>query len=183
QESDRLMRIVSDILDMSKLEAGAMKLDVSWTSLTKIIALHRNRFLRLPEGHTVELVLPPDLPSLIADEVRIGQVITNLVENAAAYSPPGTKITLEAHVSGSNLVVSVTDEGEGIRPEHLQRVFDRFYRLEENVNRRKSGIGLGLAICKGIVESHGGKIWVESEVGKGSRFIFTLPIVTVPNDD
>lgn len=177
QEADRLMRIVSDILDMSKIEAGAMKLDLMPTTLAQIILQLRSRFDRLPGGHRVDLALPPTLPLVLADEVRIGQVITNLIENAASYSPDGAPIAVETCMAGDEIIVSVRDHGPGIRPEHLEKVFDRFYRLEENVKRRKSGIGLGLAICKGIVEAHGGRIWVESEVGKGSRFSFTLPIL------
>lgn len=177
QESDRLMRIVSDILDMSKIEAGAMKLDVMPTTPAQIILQLRSRFDRLPGDHRVEMVLPPTLPPVLADEVRIGQVITNLIENAASYSPDGAPIIVQAYLSGDEVIVSVRDQGQGIRPEHLEKVFDRFYRLEENVKRRKSGIGLGLAICKGIVEAHGGRIWVESEVGKGSTFSFALPIL------
>ena len=173
QESDRLLRIVSDVLDMSKIEAGAMKLEKSITNLNRVISQLSNVFDNIAGDHVLEFVFPPDLPSMAMDEVRVGQVITNLVENAASYSPEGTKITVEASMSSGTLEVSVSDCGEGILPEHHEKVFAHFYRLEENVKRRKSGSGLGLAICKGIVESHGGKIWIESESRNGSKFIFT----------
>lgn len=177
QESDRLLRIVSDVLDMSKIEAGAMKLEKSVTNLNRVISQLSSVFDNLAGDHPLEFVFPPELPSMLMDEVRIGQVITNLVENAASYSPEGTSITIEASESNGILETSVKDCGEGILPEHHEKVFNLFYRLEENVKRRLSGSGLGLAICKGIVESHGGKIWIESESGNGSKFIFTIPIV------
>ncbi len=182
QESDRLLHIVSDVLDMSKIEAGAMKLDKSMTNLNRVISQLSNVFDNIASDHVLEFVFPPDLPSMAMDEVRIGQVITNLVENAASYSPGGTKITVEALVSNMILEVSVKDCGNGILPEHHEKVFDHFYRLEENVKRRKSGSGLGLAICKGIVESHRGKIWIESSSGNGSKFIFTIPIIDDPDE-
>ncbi|MBM4315839.1 MAG: ATP-binding protein, partial [Deltaproteobacteria bacterium] len=111
------------------------------------------------------------------DEMRIGEIITNLVSNAAAYSDEGTRITLEAEAVDGHITLSVSDEGIGIPPEYIEKVFDQFFRLESGVARRKGGTGLGLSICKGIVKAHSGEIWVESEPGKGSVFRFKLPVM------
>ena len=177
QESDRLVLIVGDVLDMSKLETGAMKLYQNWVSIDVIISELDVVLSNIMLEHNLELCLANDLPLIFADQIRIGQVITNLWGNAVAHSPDGSQIVLEAHVSDDNLVVSVTDSGEGIPTEELERIFDIFYRIEENTERRRRGSGLGLAICKGIVEAHGGTIWAESEgIGKGSTIHFAIPL-------
>lgn len=176
QESDKLTRIVSDLLQMSQLEAGIMRLEKTHTTLPAIISQLRDQLKHLVNGHRFEMDVPPDLPEMYVDEVRLGEVIINLVSNAAAYSDKGKRIMLRAQRNGDEIMVSVTDEGIGIPKEHLGKIFSRFYRLESGAVRRRGGTGLGLAISKGIVEQHGGKIWVESEVGHGSTFSFTIPL-------
>ncbi len=177
QESDRLTHIVNDLIQMSQLEAGMMKMDKAPSVLSALILHLRNQLMELTPNHTLEINVPRDLPPIEIDETRIGEVITNLVSNAVAYSEEGSKISLEAQAVGDEILVSVSDEGEGIPEEHLEKVFDRFHRLEPGVAHRRGGTGLGLAICKEIVEGHDGTIRVESEVGKGSRFHFTLPVM------
>ncbi|MCP4614727.1 MAG: cell wall metabolism sensor histidine kinase WalK, partial [Planctomycetes bacterium] len=145
------------------------------TILSAIVVQISNQLKQLTINHELVIDVPSDLPSINADDIRIGQVITNLVSNAVAYSNEGTQITVEARNSRGEIQVSVADQGVGIQRKYIDKVFDRFYRLESGVARRKGGTGLGLAICKGIVEQHGGIIWVESELGHGSRFRFTLP--------
>jgi signal transduction histidine kinase len=108
------------------------------------------------------------------DEGRIGEVLTNLVENAVKYSPQGTTITIEAYHDDGEFIVSVSDEGVGIPPELHQKVFERFYQANSPAVGHKPGAGLGLCICRGIVEAHGGRIWLESEPGRGSKFSFSL---------
>jgi len=110
------------------------------------------------------------------DKIRISQVITNLVENAAKYSPEKGRIKLEVKKDHENVIFSVEDEGQGIAREDIDKLFDRFYQATNKTTGNNRGTGLGLSICKGIVEAHGGKIWVESEPGKGSRFSFSLPL-------
>ena len=176
QESDKLTRIVSDLLQMSQLEAGIMRLEKTHTTLSAITAQLKDQLKHLVDGHRFEMDIPPDLPEIYVDEVRMGEVIINLISNAAAYSDKGTRITLKARRDGNEMVVSVSDEGIGIPKEHIGKIFSRFYRLESGAVRRRGGTGLGLAISKGIVEQHGGRIWVESEVGRGSTFSFTVPI-------
>lgn len=176
QESDRLVRIVNDVMDVSKIEAGVMRMDMEQTNLQEIIDNLLGRLDSLTTHHILETIIPDDLPPVFADELRIGQVITNLVENATSYSSEDTVITFRAEVASNNLVASVADHGCGIHADHIEKVFDRFYRLEEGVKRRKGGTGLGLAICKAIIDAHGGTVWVTSEIGVGSVFSFSLPV-------
>ncbi|MBM3132314.1 MAG: PAS domain S-box protein [Chloroflexi bacterium] len=176
QASDRLTRIVSDLMDMSKLEAGIMRMEKVQTTISVMVKELGDQLRDLTPNHGLEVDIPPGLPTLYVDEVRLGEVIINLVANAVAYSEEGTRIALRARRVGDEVVVSVTDQGVGIPKEYQEKIFDRFYRLETTAGRKRGGSGLGLSISKGIVEAHGGRIWVESEVGKGSTFSFALPV-------
>ena len=171
-----MVHIINDILDMSKIEAGGMNMEKNMASIERVISAIEGTLNSLTTQHNLELIIPKDLPSLPMDEIRIGQVINNLVENAASYSPEGSGITIEAAVTADQIIVTVTDNGDGMPPEEIEHVFDLFYRSRESMRIRRGGSGLGLSICKGIVEAHGGAIWVESEAGQGSKFIFTLSI-------
>jgi signal transduction histidine kinase len=131
---------------------------------------------RIAEHHSLQLVVPDDLPQVYIDEMRIMQVLANLVENAVKFSEKGSRIRIEAAPARNNVIVTVSDEGIGIPAELLDKVFDRFYQAEHIVINSQKGSGLGLSICKGIITAHGGKIWVESKQGEGSRFSFSLPI-------
>ncbi len=176
QESDRLTRIISDLLDMSRIEAKALKLDKDNYQISEILDSVSSSLASLTERHQLQVIVPPDLPPVFVDLMRIGQVLTNLVENAAKYSPEGSEITIETQLAGDQVIVSVTDRGQGIAPELLPRVFDRFYQAESIATGRKSGTGLGLSICQGILETHDGRIWVESKLGEGSKFSFSLSV-------
>jgi len=175
QETERLIRLINDLLDMSRIEAGGLKLERYNYQIADILDSVNSRLTILTEHHQLQVIVPSELPPVFVDEMRIGQVLTNLVENATKYSPEDSQITIEAQLAGDQIIISVTDTGESIPTEFLDRVFDRFYQAESIVTGRKSGTGLGLPICKGIIESHGGRIWVESKVGKGSNFSFNLP--------
>jgi len=176
RESDTLTHIVEDLVHMSQLEAGIMKMEKMPSLLSAVIIKLRDQLRILAAKHDLEINVPRNLPLLSIDEIRIGEVITNLVENAASYSEEGTCIILEAQATEDEIIISITDEGIGIPAQHIDKIFDRFYRLEAGVARRRGGTGLGLSICKVIVEEHGGRIWAESEVGKGTKFSFSLPI-------
>ncbi|HEY82745.1 MAG TPA: PAS domain S-box protein [Dehalococcoidia bacterium] len=176
QEAGRLTRLISDLLDMSRLDSGAYQLRREKYHLAEIVKSASSRLASLTAKHRLQLKLPTELPLILADKDGIGQVLTNLVDNAVKYSPEDTEITIEAHLTGDEITVSVIDQGEGIPAELLDKVFDRFYQAESIVSGRKSGTGLGLSICKGIIEAHGGRIWVESKLGEGSRFSFSLPV-------
>ena len=171
EETERLTHLVNNLLDLSRLEAGALVLNRQPCPLDAIIARAR-RALRA-QTHPILFQLPADLPPVDVDAARIEVVFRNLLDNAIRYTPPGTPITISASVADGMMVVRVHDDGPGIPPWHRERIFDRFYRIPGQV--RSSGAGLGLAICKGFVEAHGGRIWL-AEDGPGTTFVFTLPI-------
>jgi len=177
RQSDVLTRIVGDLIETSQLQAGIMKMEKGECFIPKLLDRLASQLHALTGKHRFEARVPIDLPPVHADEMRIGEIITNLVSNAAAYSDEGTRITLEAEAVDGHITLSVSDEGIGIPPEYIEKVFDQFFRLESGVARRKGGTGLGLSICKGIVKAHSGEIWVESEPGKGSVFRFKLPVM------
>jgi len=161
---------------MSQLEAGMIKMSKMPSTISAIIIRVSDQLRVLANDHNLAIKTLHRLPPLNMDEVRIGQVISNLVRNAAAYSDSGTQITLEAERIDNEIVVSIADEGIGVPPEHIDKIFDRFHRVESGVAHRRGGTGLGLSICKAILEGHGGRIWVESKPGEGSKFSFSLPI-------
>ena len=116
------------------------------------------------------------LPTLMADGRRIREVIDNLLENAVKYSPEGTEVKVTVERQPAELLISVTDQGRGIPANELENVFNRMYRLEQRLAKDPGGLGLGLSLCKALVEAHGGRIWAESKLGRGSTFYFTLPV-------
>jgi len=177
RESDILTHIVEDLMQMSQMESGIMTMHKSPNSISAVVSQLSDHLKNLVRKHEFEMNIPQGMPQIYTDQIRMGQVITNLVSNAVSYSEEGTRITLEATSQNGTIVVSVSDQGIGISDQHVDMVFDRFYRLESGIARRRGGTGLGLAICKGIVEGHDGKIWVESKLGEGSKFSFSIPIL------
>ena len=171
EESARLNRLVANLLNMTRLESGAMKPERDWHSLEEVVgaALASARL----DGREVKVDLPGDLPLAEFDFVLIEQVILNLLDNAVKFSPVGSPIEISAHHSGRELAVCVADRGIGIPAVDIDKVFDKFYRIPRDL--RIPGTGLGLSICKGIVEAHGGKIWAEAHDGGGTCLIFSLP--------
>ncbi|MCS7220761.1 MAG: ATP-binding protein [Anaerolineae bacterium] len=182
-ESRHLSRLVEDLLDFSRIEAGRLRLNLEWCDLSQIILETVKIFEGYSQKHPIRLNLASSALPIRADPARIRQVLTNLLNNAIKYSPEGSPIEVtlttglasEKGQAEKTARVSVRDEGPGIAPEHHQRIFERFYRVNPSLAGGE-GVGLGLAISKAIVEGHGGKIWVESEPGKGSTFYFTLPL-------
>jgi sigma-B regulation protein RsbU (phosphoserine phosphatase) len=173
--TDRLAELVDHLLDMSRLEAGLLKLDKVPTNITALLQITiAEARLRTP-GHKIVLNLPKTALKLNGDGRRIRQVVDNLIENATKYSKAGSTVMVEARSQDSELVVSVADKGIGIPRENSGKVFDRMFNLEHRRMQEPGGLGLGLALCKALVEAHGGRIWVESELGKGSVFNFALP--------
>jgi len=172
-----LLGLINDILDISKIEAGKMELSFEPTDLGEIIRGVMSTAIALVKDKPVELQqsVPADLPTIIADSRRVRQVLLNLVSNAAKFTDRGF-IRVEARVEGDFVVISVSDTGIGIPPEKLPHIFEAFTQVDASPSRKYGGTGLGLTISKSFVELHGGRIWVESEVGKGSTFTFTLPI-------
>ncbi|RME86606.1 MAG: HAMP domain-containing protein [Anaerolineae bacterium] len=178
QEAERLNRLVDDLQELSRVEAGAYELNLHAADLHILVGTVVKRLRRAFEEKNIRLTidLPPNLPPVSADDDRIIQVLTNLLDNARRYTPSGGTVTLRAVQSGKEVRITVQDTGIGIPPEHLPHIFDRFYRVDASRSRRAGGSGIGLTIARHLVEAHGGRIWVESEVGKGSAFTFTLPI-------
>jgi len=174
EETDRLASLVTNLLNMSKLEAGVWRPEKDRCNLLEVIAETVERQKWVYKKHVFEAELETDLPEVAADSNQIKQVLLNLLENAAAYSDEGTKITVRARITDGEVEASVSDQGVGIAPEELEKVFNKFYRGAQR-RRRPGGTGLGLAICQSIIAAHGGRIWAESELGHGSTFYFTLP--------
>lgn len=174
--TDRLTELVDHLLDMSRLDAGLLKLETEPTNISRLIMeTVAEAELRAPK-HKMVLNVRKRLPRVNIDAKRVRQVLDNLIDNAIKYSEEGTEVRVVAERVGSELRISVADQGIGIPAEELGKVFDRMYRIEQRLTPQLGGVGLGLAICRGLVEAHSGRIWVESEVGKGSTFYFTLPI-------
>ena len=176
--SDRLLVLINDILDFSKLESSSLPMNLERQQLEPVVqeAAHSMRTQLEERGIQLSVELPPELPDLHIDAGRVTQVITNLLSNAIKFSPQGGAIHISAALWEGAVRVSVRDHGEGIAPQNLPKLFRKFSQIDPSATRRAGGAGLGLVICKGIVEQHGGRIWVESAPGEGSIFHFTLPL-------
>jgi K+-sensing histidine kinase KdpD len=176
EESDRLGELIEDLLQMSQIEAGILRIDPQPVKLPRLTQRVVKKARSSSDKHSFNVTFANDFPQVHADARRLEQVLRNLVENAVKYSPEGGTVTVRGDVEGKQAIVSVSDEGIGIASEDLARVFDRFYRADGDAVRRAGGTGLGLSICQGIVQVHGGRIWAESQPGAGSTFRFTLPL-------
>ena len=175
-EVDSLSLIVTELLELSRIESGRVPLNLTATHPMDIInpALERLRLQGERAGIALSVECPPDLPAVLADASRVQQVVVNLLHNAIKFTPSSGQVTVRADQQDRMIRFSVTDTGIGIASEDLPRIFERFYKVDRS--RATSGTGLGLAIARHLVEAHGGRIWVESEVGKGSTFYFTIPL-------
>jgi len=178
-DAERLARLIRDILDLSKIESGTLKLEIKKISLSAVADRVIAGLRRQAEEKVLALKndIPADLPEVPADEDRIAQVFLNLIDNAIKYTAPGGKVTISAARKGQELQASVADTGIGIPAEDIPRLFERFYRVDKARSRELGGTGLGLSIVKHIVHAHGGQVAVHSELGRGSAFSFTLPLV------
>ncbi len=173
-ETDRLNRLVANLLDMTRLEGGAMTLNKEWQSLEEIIGVVLRRLSGRLAHHSVSTHLPTEMPLVPCDDVLIQQVLMNLLENAVKYSAGGEAIDIAVHVAAREIVVEVADRGRGLAPGDEHRVFDKFYRATPD--GLPGSVGLGLAICRGILDLHGGRIWAENRTGGGAVFRFSLPL-------
>ena len=177
--SKHLLGLINELLDLSKIESGKMVLNLKSIALTAVIASSYNTIMAIltPKKQNLDVKIAEGLPRVYADEPRIRQVLLNLISNSAKFTPDGGKLKVEVVKKGDWCQVSVVDNGIGIKKEDQKRIFEPFCQLDNPLAKPKSGTGLGLAVAKQIIEKHGGRIWVESEYEKGSRFIFTLPLV------
>jgi two-component system sensor histidine kinase KdpD len=174
EETDRLTLLVSNLLDLSRIEGGALRPRQDWYDIDELIVDVHARLAPRIKNHSLTITVEPDLPLLRFDYVQIAQVLVNLIENAIKHTPAGTPIAVAARQIPGAIEIAVHDEGPGIPPEHQLRLFDIFYRA--HAATASLGSGIGLAISKGLVKAHGGHIWVESEPGSGTTFRFTLPL-------
>jgi two-component system phosphate regulon sensor histidine kinase PhoR len=172
------MTLVEDILFISKADTGQFKLRFAVVDLYELVAQVLNSFQATAQRAQVELRadLPDDLPTIYADELRVQQVLGNLVNNAIKFTPPGGIVTISARANGPAVCLDVSDTGEGVPLEEQERLFERFYQSESTARSTAGGYGLGLAIAKLIVQQHGGRIWVQARPGQGSTFSFTIPL-------
>jgi PAS domain S-box-containing protein len=172
----RLNRMITEMLDLDRIEAGRVSLRLSNVDLNAAITDSIERARATSPAHSIVADLDPLLPTLLADGDRLVQVVTNLLNNAVKYSPDGGEIRVRSQLTGSQTLVSVSDQGQGIPEDYITRIFERYERYEASATSRIMGTGLGLPIARQIVEMHGGRIWVESTPGAGSTFHFTIPI-------
>lgn len=175
-ESIRLGNLISDFFDLQRMEAGRQVYHFDSVDVTPLVQERVALFFSNAGKHLPHLAVPDSLPPVRADADRIRQVLTNLLSNAVKFSPDGGTVTVGARQEGTQVAVWVADQGVGIPPEALPKLFSRFFRVDNTATRSIGGTGLGLALVKEIVEAHKGQVWAESEIGKGSTFFFTLPI-------
>ncbi|MDP9266041.1 MAG: ATP-binding protein, partial [Chloroflexota bacterium] len=180
EEVVRLDRLVGELLDVSRIEAGRLVVDKQWHSVDELVRDTLGRMRSTTARHRVRLDIPDDLPPAPLDDVAVGQVLRNLIENASRYAPAGTAISISARIDGEELRLKVADEGPGVAPEDRERAFAPFERLRRAERRTDRGVGLGLAIARRLVEAHGGRVWVESAEGGGARFVVALPLAIEP---
>ena len=177
---ERLVRIINDILDVSKIESGNLVLHRKPVHVAELVRQSIDVVSVAARNANVALdaKLPADLRPAMVDPDRIVQAIVNLLSNAVKFAPTGSTVTVAATGTEHLITVTVSDEGEGIAPENLYRLFRKFQQVDSSSSRRRGGTGLGLAISKALVEQHGGRIFVDSELNKGTRFSLTLPVAT-----
>ncbi len=175
---ERLDHLIQDILDISRLESGTMKFIPENTDISKMMEEIAETMKSSAETKQIKIKteIKTEIPKLFIDQDRVKQVIINFINNAIKFSEPETSITIKASKKNENILFEIEDQGRGIPKDKLDRVFDTFYQVDSGMDRKFGGAGLGLAISRGIVLSHGGEIWVESKEGEGSTFKFTLPI-------
>jgi two-component system phosphate regulon sensor histidine kinase PhoR len=180
RHAERMSRLVDDLMDLSNIETGRLQLDRQPVSLRQmgeqVVALHRD--VASKKGISLQFDVPPDLPAVLADRDRLQQILINLVDNAIKFTPAG-RVSLSANkVSSTRVEVTVADTGTGIPSIDLPRITERFYRVDRGRAREQGGTGLGLSIVKHLVHAHGGELNIESELGRGTRATFTLPIAS-----
>jgi two-component system phosphate regulon sensor histidine kinase PhoR len=176
--SVRLGRLTDDLLKLSRIEAGKKELDLRPLDVSELLesCAETSRFKVEEKRLTLEVVKSADMPPVLGDERALGEVLQNLLDNAIQYTPAGGRITMSATRAAGRIKIAVTDTGVGIAQAHIDRIFERFYRVDPARSREVGGTGLGLAIAKHLVEAQGGEIAVESTVGLGSTFFVYMPI-------
>ncbi|HET8671740.1 MAG TPA: ATP-binding protein, partial [Candidatus Saccharimonadales bacterium] len=176
EEVSRLTRLVQNLLEMARIEAGELHLTKEWMPIEELFNNVLDRCFASIRNHRIVLNIDRAQSLVRIDSRLVAEALTNLVENAAKYSPADSRIVLQAVAEDGELTISVSDEGQGVAPDERERIFDKFYRGNRLSEYQSGGTGMGLAIARGIIEAHGGRIWVESTPGQGSTFAFTMPV-------
>lgn len=174
EEADHLTELIENLLDATRLQAGALKMNFSDTSLDILAKRISERFRTQSERHQIVVDFPSNFPVIMGDETRLAQVLSNLVSNAIKYSPDGGEIRISGETRPDHVIICVSDQGPGIDTEDIPHVFERFYR-SSSAARNTKGTGLGLFLAKAVVEAHSGKIWVDPALREGARICFSLP--------
>ncbi len=185
EQADHMRSLINDLLDVTRIEAGTLSITPETSAVAALVEQARAAFLGGGAKNSIEIDLPADLPPVAADGQRVVQVLTNLLSNASKYSPASSTIRVTALREGSHVAVTVADEGRGVSAEDLSKLFRKFLRISGTDGKPEvGGEGLGLSVCKGIVEAHGGRIWAESDgPGLGTRLTFTIPVVEEEGTD
>jgi two-component system phosphate regulon sensor histidine kinase PhoR len=178
EHARRLARLTDDLLRLSQLDSDRLELEIDEVSVTQIVdsCLATAQHRASENGLKLSMDIPEQMPTVAGDQRRLAEVLQNLLDNARQYTLPGGEIVLSAEAHELEVVFTVADTGIGIPQADQSRIFERFYRVDAARSREAGGTGLGLAIAKHLIEAQGGRIWVESEIGKGSRFHFSVPI-------
>jgi two-component system, OmpR family, sensor histidine kinase KdpD len=177
EEGDRLNRLIGNLLQMTRLESGALALHREWHPLEEVVGAALGRMAKRLGDREVTVRVPADLPLVPIDDVLVEQVLVNLLENAVKYTPAGSPIRILATGTDRGVTVEVADRGPGLPRGEEDQVFEKFYRASSTGGR---GAGLGLSICRGIVHAHGGRIWAQNLPEGGVAFLFTLPLAGTP---
>lgn len=175
--SDRLNRVIENLLDMSRISSGVIKLKKEWHDVHDLLGVTLSRLGRNLDRHQIKLDVPAELPLIEMDFRLLEHVLSNILINAAQYSPPASLIRVSANVGNSDLMISIEDQGPGIDESHAQKIFEKFYRVP---GTPVGGTGLGLSIARSIVELHCGQVWVEPAKERGARFVISLPLGIPP---
>lgn len=177
EHARRLARLTDDLLKLSRIEAGRLELEIRPIRIEALVngCVETARLKAKTKAIQIQVNLQQDAPPVRGDGAQLGEVLQNLLDNAVQYTPSGGRIEVKANANGNSVVFTVSDTGIGIPESDLERIFERFYRVDAARSREAGGTGLGLSIARHIVDAHGGRIWVESAVGQGSRFHFSIP--------
>ncbi len=175
-ECDNLSEIVRDLLESSMIDAGLLEIEREPILMPRLAREVMREIARRTKIHRFLVTFPDEFPIIEADPERIRQVLHNLLDNAVKYSPDGGLVVVRGEVSPSEVIISVADQGVGIAPEDLNRLFDKYFRVKSGPGRRVPGTGLGLPIAQNIIKGHGGRIWAESQLGKGTTLYFSIPL-------
>jgi signal transduction histidine kinase len=174
EEADRLTELIENLLDASRLQAGALAINLSDVALDALAGRIAERFRTQTSQHEIVVDFPPNFPVILADEERLAQVLSNLISNAIKYSPAGGEILVSGQVRPEQVILCASDQGPGIAAGDIPHIFDRFYRAAD-ASRTTKGAGLGLYLARAVIEAHGGRIWVDPKPGEGARICFSLP--------